>query len=169
MYPRKQYIALLKYTLIFVVMFILWTFFIHESMHALACLLQGGSPAYTFVGIKPSAPCMGIEHIGQAGRFLVLIAPYIFDLVVLAGFLFLRRSNIIMKLIPHVALADTLGNYFFSNILHRQNDFTILAAEVPSFFWLSVAVVLGMVVVWVFGYWKELNGLAEFVMSHDNE
>ena len=159
----REYVKCIKYLIIFVLIFTLWVFVVHESLHSLVCIAQGYEAVYTLVGSQPSVVCRGLGPSNKEGEFLTLMAPYIFEIFVLLGFLLRRCECTIMKLIPHVAFADLVGNFFFSYLLGGRNDFVQLAINAPSLFWFSLPIVCAIILIWFFGYRNDLRDFYEFI------
>lgn len=159
----------IKYVLIFMLMFILWIFVVHEFLHFAACGLEGYLPVYNLESIQPSVSCIGIEKSTEILRFFYRMAPYIFEIFILLGFLLIKTEKIYIRLIPHVIFSDLFGNFFLSNILKRKNDFTQLAIHEPSLFWFSSPIIIAIVLIWVLGYKKDFRDFYNFIRLKGNK
>ena len=134
-----------------------WLWPLHEFWHFAACVGQGFPAWSNWVN---HTTCEGIKSAPGWGMFLYFMAPYLAGLAAVTaasrwkvqGLWWATRASL-----PLIVILDVLINYTQS--LEKQSDFTQLAAAAPSFFWLGVVVVLGILLLGVRFCMREWRGV----------
>ncbi len=122
----RRKLKLLPKVFITILLFVGWQyvwFWIHEFSHWSVCQLEGygGQIIFTEFVVPSEVKCYGIEVGTPCAKFLVGIAPYTFDMLIVVVFNALLPKRVVFRPIPYIAALDSGTNFVFA--LYKQTDF----------------------------------------------
>ena len=123
---------------------------VHEYMHYTALKLFGHNAVFGGSWLRPSTSCVDCVYPSQAKLFIVIIAPYLFGLIILVLHYYFR--NIILKWLSYLAAFDMAGNFVITLItfvhpLKPFDDFTRII-KYTNYEWLMGLIIIFGLFVW---------------------
>jgi len=119
------------------------TTIIHELVHALACIIYGLHPDISWRMVS----CPEIGTLSSYSQTIFLIAPYIFDTLVLLITVYFINKHKIIKYLLLLPIGDILINFIQS---FHQSDFKMIYENAGTYQYIAatifVSIVLGIAI-----------------------